>query len=90
MKSRINIRVFGQVQGVFFRAGVQSEAKRLDLFGWVMNHSDGSVELIAEGELSKLEQLLEWCMAGPAEASVSHCEYVWQENKNEFTTFEIR
>ncbi len=89
MRSRIHIRIFGDVQGVFFRAGVQGEALRLGAGGWARNVTDGSVEVMAEGEAQKLEELLAWCMHGPAGASVSHCEYEWLADKGEFDSFEI-
>ncbi|MFN7991652.1 MAG: acylphosphatase [Candidatus Micrarchaeia archaeon] len=89
MLSRISIRIFGDVQGVFFRAGAQSEARKLGLKGWVRNVEDGSVEVLAEGESDILEKLLEWCMHGPAGAAVSHAEYEWQGYMDEFKGFEI-
>ncbi len=90
MLSRIHITVFGDVQGVFFRAGVQGEARKLGVSGWARNAGDGSVEVMAEGDAEGLEKLLEWCMHGPAGASVSHCEYEWLACKDEFEGFEIR
>jgi acylphosphatase len=75
--ARIHILVFGDVQGVFFRAGTVSEAKRLGLTGWVRNNPDGSVEMIAQGGREQLQKLLEWCAHGPAGASVSRVEHEW-------------
>ena len=46
---RVHVRVWGRVQGVYFRAGTQREAQRLGLDGWVRNRGDGSVEAVAEG-----------------------------------------
>ncbi len=90
MLSRIRIMVYGDVQGVFFRAGVQGEARRLGLTGWVRNTPDGSVEVMAEGEPQALERLLEWCRRGPAGASVSGCEFAWMSGTGEWDAFEIR
>ena len=89
MKSRIHIRIFGEVQGVFFRAGAQEEARKLGVGGYVKNLEDGSVEVVAEGEVDKLESLLEWCMHGPDGASVTHCEYEWLPKTDEFRGFNI-
>jgi len=77
--ARIHILVFGDVQGVFFRAGTVSEAKRLGLTGWVRNNPDGSVELVAQGGRPQLEKLLEWCAHGPEGASVSKIEHGWTD-----------
>ena len=46
---RISLNIQGQVQGVFFRANVQTRAIQLELTGWVKNMSDGSVACVAEG-----------------------------------------
>lgn len=91
MKARLQMRIFGDVQGVFFRAGTQDQARLLDgVTGWVRNAEDGSVECVAEGEKEKLEQLLEWCREGPSGATVEKVEHEWLEYKGEFKGFEIR
>jgi acylphosphatase len=90
MPSRIHIRIFGDVQGVFFRAGVQEEAQRLGLKGWVRNRDDGSVEVVAEGGTEALRELLEWCSHGPIGASVSRCEHEWLSGTGGFAGFEIK
>ncbi len=89
MLSRIHILIFGDVQGVFFRAGVQGEARKLGLMGWARNKPDGSVEVVAEGEPQALEKLLRWCRHGPAGASVSSCESEYLAGTGEFERFEI-
>jgi acylphosphatase len=91
MKSRLHIRIFGDVQGVFFRAGTQDEVRRIGgISGWVRNAEDGSVEVIAEGEKEKLEALLEWCGKGPEGAVVEKTEHEWLEFKNEFREFKVK
>lgn len=89
MAARIRILVFGDVQGVFFRANAQSEAGRLGLKGWVRNLPDGSVEVVAEGEKEKLETMLQWCSRGPAGASVSRIEHEWTEATGQFRDFRV-
>ena len=42
---QVHLIVRGRVQGVFFRAATQREARRLGLTGWVRNRPDGSVEI---------------------------------------------
>ena len=48
-EKRIEIKVLGMVQGVFFRATTRDVAGKLGLKGTVRNMRDGSVEIIAEG-----------------------------------------
>ncbi len=43
---RIRIIVTGKVQGVFFRQALKVMAKKNDVFGWVKNLNDGSVEAV--------------------------------------------
>ena len=71
MTQRIRARISGQVQGVFFRAGCQREAQKLDLTGYVRNLDGGDVELEAQGELEDVDRLVEWCRTGPPDAEVA-------------------
>ncbi len=89
MAYRLHIIVIGDVQGVFFRAGAQGEARRLGITGWARNLPDGSVEVMAEGAHGPLERLLEWCGHGPAGASVSGIKSWWLAATGEFTDFRI-
>jgi len=88
--ARLHITVSGDVQGVFFRAGTQSEARKLGLVGWVRNVPGGAVEVVAEGERPALEKFLEWCSHGPAGASVAKTKHEWLEAKGEFGDFRIK
>ncbi|MCE9626144.1 MAG: acylphosphatase [Deltaproteobacteria bacterium] len=69
----------GRVQGVFFRAWTQQTARSLGLVGWVRNRSDGSVELLAQGEKDPLEELLRLCRIGPPAARVEDVKVEWSE-----------
>lgn len=64
------IRVYGKVQGVFYRKSTQAEAQKIGLKGWVRNLPDGSVEIFAEGSTQQLEELKTWCKQGPPQAKV--------------------
>ena len=82
--------VRGRVQGVYFRAATRDRARRLGLSGWVRNCRDGSVELIAEGEKAKLEQLVTWCRSGPQGAAVTDLNVEWQAATGEFAGFAMK
>jgi acylphosphatase len=90
MDERLHVLISGDVQGVFFRAGAQDEARRLGLAGWVRNVPDGSVEMVAEGGRDALERLLGWCGHGPAGAAVSDVKSMWLAATGEFADFRIR
>jgi len=68
---RAHLFISGRVQGVGFRAHTQREAERLGITGWVRNMPDGRVELVAEGETTQIDQLVDWCRSGPARAMVA-------------------
>ena len=89
MKKHLNIKIFGQVQGVAFRYYSQGKAKALALTGFARNEPDGGVYLEAEGEEEKLKKFLEWCRQGPAWAKVEKVETEEGEIKN-YKNFEIR
>jgi acylphosphatase len=74
LKKHINIRVIGEVQGVFFRASTREKAVQLHIHGVVRNERDGSVYIEAEGEEADLSKFLEWCQRGPIHANVDRCE----------------
>ena len=82
--------VHGQVQGVGFRWFVQREADHLGLGGWVANRADGSVEVVAEGPTTLLEQLLTSLQEGPAGASVSDVAERREPARGNLTGFAIR
>jgi acylphosphatase len=87
---RLHVYITGRVQGVFFRACTQDQARSLGLVGWVRNLRDGRVEAVFEGEVEKVMEMLKWCHKGPPGAHVSNLEEVWEEKEEGFTTFETR
>lgn len=71
---RRRVRITGQVQGVFFRASCQEQARRLGVAGWVRNAADGSVDAAFEGDEPAVETLIDWCRIGPIHAEVADVE----------------
>lgn len=69
--SAFHARIYGRVQGVGFRYNTRREAVRRELTGWVRNLSDGSVEVVCEGETPKVESFASWLKKGPPGASVT-------------------
>jgi len=70
----VRARIWGQVQGVWFRGWAESEAKALGLFGWVRNRKDGTVEALFIGPCTAVETMLERCKNGPLAANVERVE----------------
>ena len=86
---QIQMRVHGRVQGVFFRASAQREAKRLGLTGYVRNRNDSSVELVAEGEETGIKDLIAWAQSGPSAARVDKVDIRWRSFAGDFYDFRI-
>ncbi len=84
-----HLTVRGRVQGVFFRASAQREAKRLGLTGWVRNRPDGAVEMCVEGEEEELKEIIAWANRGPSAARVEKVDVRWRSYVGEFSEFKI-
>ena len=83
--------VYGYVQGVFFRAFVSRRAKELGLTGYVRNLPNGqTVEVHAEGERNKLEELIGYLEVGPPAATVERVVTNWSEYTGSYSSFTIR
>ena len=66
-----HILIEGKVQGVGFRFRTTEKAINLGVSGWVQNLDDGRVEVLAHGEDSAVERLLDWIKnGGPPTAEV--------------------
>jgi acylphosphatase len=62
--------VSGRVQGVNFRRSTRLHAEHLGLCGFARNLSDGSVEVVVQGDVAAVEDLRRWLSHGPAQARV--------------------
>ncbi|MFC1907649.1 acylphosphatase [Chloroflexota bacterium] len=86
----VKAMVYGRVQGVFFRDFVSRQATALGLSGYVRNVPEGNVEVEAEGEVKKLDELVSYLKIGPPASRVEKMETTWSEYAGCYTVFEIR
>jgi acylphosphatase len=86
---RVQVRIRGQVQGVFFRAEARARAESLGVAGWVRNAEDGSVEAVFEGDEQRVDSMVDWCRRGPSGARVDDVEVEPEQPKGE-TGFSVR
>jgi len=75
----VSIRIYGKVQGVFFRVSTKEKADELGIHGTVRNENDGSVAIEAEGGDETVGKFIEWCQKGPRLAVVKRCEVTERE-----------
>ncbi len=82
--------VHGFVQGVSFRYYTSKTANKLALTGYVKNLPDGSVEVRAEGQEDRLEELAAWLEHGPSFAQVERVDLSWRDPMGEVQSFAIK
>ena len=80
------VRVTGLVQGVFFRAWTQGQARELGISGWIRNCADGSVEAHLDGDEGAVDRMIERMRRGPSAARVDELtvEEAMPENLGRF------
>lgn len=88
MIKHLNIKVYGQVQGIFFRATAKEEAEKLGIKGFARNEPDGTVYIEAEGDKDNLDKFFAWCQKGPSLAKVEKVKITEGPLKN-FSGFEV-
>lgn len=90
MQKRVTLKIYGRVQGVFFRHESSKRASVFRLSGYARNEPDGTVIIVAEGAEPQLKEFIEWCREGPRLAAVERVETLWQAATGEFDDFTIR
>ena len=80
--------IHGQVQGVFFRDSMRTEAQRLGITGWVRNRRDGRVEAVVQGDdIAAVEEIIRWANHGPQWARVERVDVM--PDQGSYSGFEI-
>ena len=90
MEERMEARVSGRVQLVMFRDYVKRHARRLGLFGFVRNETDGTVVVVAEGSRTNLDRLITDIKVGSLFSRVDRVDVEWRPAIGEFESFMIR
>lgn len=81
-----HLKVYGQVQGVFFREAMCRKAQQLGITGWVRNRRDGTVEAMIQGVPEAVNAMIEWARTGPELARVEEVEI--SAGSGEYANFE--
>ena len=81
--------VSGRVQGVFFRDNIRKKAKELGLHGYAKNLEDGNVEVVAQGNEEKINELIAFIENHPGYSKVENVRTSHKELQN-FKGFEIK
>ena len=88
-KVRAHVFIRGRVQGVYFRQNTMIVATRHGVMGWVHNLKDGRVEAVLEGNEMDVNEVIEWCYAGPPKATVDDVDINYEKYTGEFREFKV-
>ena len=83
----LKARVYGKVQGVWFRKYTLDCANRFGIVGTVINLRDGTVLVHAIGQ--NLEEFKKYLKIGSPGSDVENIDFSWDTSKMEFSEFKI-
>ena len=83
-----HISVYGEVHNIGFRNWAKELAVKLDLSGWVRKASDGSIEILIQGEEEPITNFLSLCWDGPKMAYVD--DVLATESSSDSTLIEFK
>ena len=83
----LKAKVYGKVQGVWFRKYTLDCANRFGIVGTVKNLRDGTVLVYAMGK--NLEKFIKYLNSGPPNSDVNKIDFSWDTSKMEFSDFKI-
>jgi len=87
---RVHVWVQGRVQAVGFRAFVQQNALQIGVTGWVRNVGYDTVEAVAEGTKSQVDNFLRTMKRGPMGSRVDDSREEWEQVMGEFESFRVK
>ncbi|MBD67772.1 MAG: acylphosphatase [Candidatus Marinimicrobia bacterium] len=85
----LKAKVYGKVQGVWFRKYTLDSARDIGVVGMVKNLVDGTVLVNASGKNENLREFKELLENGSTNSRVDKIDYSWEDLSIEYSTFEI-
>ena len=89
MFSEIHCVIKGRVQGVGYRDFIERYTREQNLFGWIKNNNDGSVEVVIQGTPDELKACIPILNQGSILAKVESLAIDWQTPEKQCTEFKI-
>ena len=89
-KIRVHMWVKGRVQGVGFRSHVEYNALQIDVFGWVRNVGDDTVETVAEGTRWQIDAFIDMVKQGPRFSRVDDVKVEYEEITGVLNGFTVK
>ena len=85
----LKAKVYGKVQGVWFRKYTLDSARDIGVVGMVKNLVYGNVLVNAAGKNENLREFKELLENGSTNSRVDKIDYSWEDLSIEYSTFEI-
>ncbi len=85
----LKAKVYGKVQGVWFRKYTLDSARDIGVVGMVKNLVDGTVLVNASGKDESLRKFKELLENGSPNSRVDKIDYSWEDSSIKYSTFEI-
>ena len=85
----LKAKVYGKVQGVWFRKYTLDSARDIGVVGMVKNLVDGTVLVNASGKNKNLREFKELLENGSTNSRVDKIDYSWEDLSIEYSTFEL-
>ena len=85
----LKAKIYGKVQGVWFRKYTFNFARDIGLVGMVKNLGDGTVLVNASGLDKNIEQFKDYLGNGSPNSRVDKIDYSWEDSSIEYLTFDI-
>ena len=87
---RVHMWVKGRVQAVGFRAHVEYYALQIGVFGWVRNIGYDTVEAVAEGTRTQIDQFIEMVRTGPTASRVDEARVEYEPTTGRLDGFAVK
>jgi len=88
-KKQLHVIYSGTVQGVGFRYTVERLSRHFAVTGYVKNLCDGTVELVAEGDLALLKDFLSAIASSELKPYIRDTRVSWNRATDRFKTFGV-
>jgi len=85
----LKAKIYGKVQGVWFRKYTFDSARDIGVVGMVKNLVDGTVLVNASGKDENLRKFKELLENGSPNSRVDKIDYSWEDSSIKYSTFEI-
>ena len=89
MFTEIYCVVGGRVQGVGYRDTIERYVREHDLFGWIRNKEDGSVEMLVQGAPDDLKVCIEVINQGSPLSRIESMSVDWRTPDVHYDDFKV-